>query len=307
MTYPTAAASHAMRNTRPRTPWAELPATVRRAIESSTGAIRAVEPISAGLNCGIAALLHTPTGRVFIKGLPSDHPRIATQRQEAEINSHVAPIAPCLLWQVDLDGWNILAFEYLDGRHANLAPGSPDLAKLADTLNQLGQIQVPELPLRHMQDRWADLADGSELELLAGEQLLHTDLNPHNILIGEHAHIVDWAWPTLGAAWIDTACAALWLIAEGHTPTAAENWAQQIPFFAAATRPAIDAFTTTSRRLWEQIAHDDPQPWKLRLHTAAQTWAEHRMITTENITWDGHHDRLAGPLQRPAPRGPQRP
>ncbi|MFC3456314.1 hypothetical protein [Amycolatopsis speibonae] len=26
-----------------------------------------------------------------------------------------------------------------------------------------------------------------------------------------------WAWPTLGAGFIDPACAALWLIAEGHT------------------------------------------------------------------------------------------
>jgi len=167
MTGPTAPASQAMRSTRPRTPWNELPNTVRRAIESAAGTVHAAEPISAGLNCGIAALLHTPTGRVFIKGLPSNHPRITTQQREAEINSHVAPIAPRLLWQVDLDGWNILAFEHLDGRHANLAPGSPDLPKIADTLTRLGQIPAPELPLRRLQDRWADLADDSTLTLLA--------------------------------------------------------------------------------------------------------------------------------------------
>jgi hypothetical protein len=125
-------------------------------------------------------------------------------------------------------------------------------------------------------DRWADLADDAALALLAGDQVLHTDLNPHNILIGEHARIVDWAWPTLGAAWIDPACAVLWLIAEGHTPATAEHWAQQIPSFADATSPGIDAFTTINHRLWEQIAHDDPQPWKLRLHTAARAWAHHR-------------------------------
>ncbi len=131
------AASLVMAHTRPRTPWDQLPDTVRRAIESTAGTIRAVEPISAGLNCGIAALLHTPTGRVFIKGLPRDHPRVATQRRETEINSHVAPIAPRLLRQLDLDGWNILAFEHLQGRHANLAPDSPDLPKIADTLTRL--------------------------------------------------------------------------------------------------------------------------------------------------------------------------
>jgi hypothetical protein len=277
MTCPTAPASQALPNTRPRTPWNELPNTVRRAIESATGTVHAVGPIPAGLNSGIAALLHTPTGRVFIKGLPSDHPRVATQRREAEINPHVTPIAPRLLWQVDLGGWNILAFEHLNGRHANLAPHSPDLPKIADTLTRLGQIPAPELPLRRLQDRWADLADNSTLTLLAGDQLLHTDLNPHNILIGEHAHIVDWAWPTLGAAWIDAACAVLWLIAEGHSPAVAETWAASIPAWATASRPGIDAFTTINRRLWRQIAHDDPQPWKLRLHAATQAWAEHRM------------------------------
>ena len=278
MTSTTAPASWAVRNTRPRTPWGELPDTVRRAVESAAGGVSEVEPISAGLNCGIAALLHTPTARVFIKGLRNDHPRVATQRREAEINPHVASIAPPLLWQVDLDGWNILAFEHLDGRHANLAPGSTDLPKVADTLTRLGQIQAPDLPLRRLEDRWAGLADDSALALLAGEHLLHTDLNPHNIVIGDTAHLVDWAWPTLGAAWIDPACAILWLIAEGHTPAAAETWAQQIPSFAAASRPSIDAFTTASRRLWEQIAYDDPQPWKLRLHAAAQVWAGHRGI-----------------------------
>ncbi|MGH7746290.1 MAG: aminoglycoside phosphotransferase, partial [Candidatus Dormibacteria bacterium] len=128
-----------------------------------------------------------------------------------------------------------------------------------------------------LDDRWAGLIDDATLHLLAGKHLLHTDLNPHNILIAEHAHIVDWAWPTLGAAWIDPACAALWLIAEGHTPPTAEAWAAQIPSWTAASRHGINAFTTASCRLWEQIAHDDPQPWKLRLHAAAQAWDEHRM------------------------------
>lgn len=94
-------ASQAMRTTRPRTGWDELPYIVCAAVESVTGAVRAVEPISAGLNCGIAALLHTPTGSVFIKGLPSDHPRVAAQRREAEINPHVVPIAPRLLGHIE--------------------------------------------------------------------------------------------------------------------------------------------------------------------------------------------------------------
>lgn len=277
MTAHPASAGWVMSNTRPRTQWGELPDTVRSALEAATGPVCDVKPISAGFNCGIAALLRTPTQTVFIKGLPSDHPRIATQRREAEINRDVTPIAPRLLWQVDTAGWTVLGFEHLSGRHANLSPGSADLPKLADTLTRLSQIRCPDVPLKRLEDRWAGLATHSELKLLAGDSLLHTDLNPHNILIDDTARIVDWAWPTAGTAWIDPACAALWLIAEGHAPAAAETWAAQIPSWATASRHGIDAFTTASCRLWEQIAHDDPQPWKQRLHTAAQAWAEHRM------------------------------
>lgn len=66
---------HGQRPTRARTGWNELPAIVRAAVESATGEVRGVEPISAGLNRGIAALLRTPTGRVFLKASPATTPR----------------------------------------------------------------------------------------------------------------------------------------------------------------------------------------------------------------------------------------
>jgi RIO-like serine/threonine protein kinase len=37
--------------------------------------------------------------------------------------------------------------------------------------------------------------------------LLHTDFNPLNILLGpDRVWIIDWAWPTRGASFIDAAC-----------------------------------------------------------------------------------------------------
>jgi hypothetical protein len=275
----TSAARVMLQSTRERTPWLELPDAVRAAVEAETGPVRAVDTISAGLNSGIAAVLHTNRASVFIKGLPSDHRRIATQHREAALAAHVTGIGPALRWQIDAGGWNILGFEHLTGHPADLSPGSPDLAALAAALTQLGQIRAPELPLVRIEQRWAGHADGEDLALLTGDRVLHTDLNPHNILITEAgARIVDWAWPTLGAAFIDPACAVLWLIAEGHTPAAAETWATTIPAWRDAPNAGLDTFTAVNARLWEQIAHDDPQPWKHRLHQAALIWHRQRAL-----------------------------
>jgi hypothetical protein len=41
--------------------------------------------------------------------------------------------------------------------------------------------------------------------VLDGDALLHTDFNPLNILVGpDRVWMIDWAWPTRGAAFIDT-------------------------------------------------------------------------------------------------------
>jgi hypothetical protein len=64
------------------------------------------------------------------------------------------------------------------------------------------------MSLPWIEQPWTGLADDTDLALLAGDHLLHTDLNPDNILISDgRAWLVDWAWTTLGAAWIDPACA----------------------------------------------------------------------------------------------------
>jgi len=68
--------------------------------------------------------------------------------------------------------------------------------------------------------RWGGYVDTDhERALLRGEALLHTDYNPANVLItGSMAYLIDWAWPTRGAAWIDPACLVVRLIAAGNTP-----------------------------------------------------------------------------------------
>lgn len=260
-----------------RIDWSDLSEGARNAVQSQTGRVLKAHTASKGLNCEIAASLHTPTGKVFVKGLRSGHPRAWTQQMEAMINPWVLPVTPRLLWQVQADGWDILGFEHIEGRHADYASGSRDLPKVIQAMRQLGQIPAPDLPLKRAEQRWADYVDdNSALQLLRGDCLLHTDLNPHNILVNSTARIIDWAWPTRGAAWIDPACLALMLMAAGQTPREAEAWARQVPSWSLACERAIDTFAAVSSRLWEEIAQADPTPWKQRLAAAAADWLRHR-------------------------------
>ncbi|MGW3993239.1 hypothetical protein ACWEF6_07095 [Amycolatopsis sp. NPDC004772] len=254
-----------------------LPPAVRAAVEAEVGEIRRVEPVTSGLNSTFAAVLHTAHTAVFVKGTHSDHPRARGQHREATIAPHLTGVAPHLHWHLDVAGWDLLAFDYVPGRAADLSPRSRDLAAVADTLARLGELETPDLPLPRIEQRWSGLADAADLALLAGEHLLHTDPNPNNILVdGDRAWLVDWAWPTLGASWIDPACAALWLIAEGHTPTEAEAWARTLAAWDDVPPDGLAAFVNINARLWAQIADEDPQPWKLALRDAASRWQSHR-------------------------------
>jgi hypothetical protein len=195
--------------------------------------------------------------------------------QEQAINPYVAGIAPRLCWQVETGGWNLLGFEVIDGRPVDYSPGSTDLPKLRDTLGLLGQIPCPDLPLKHAEQRWSAFSDSPGL--FAGAALLHTELSPGNVLITEtSAHLVDWAWPTRGASWIDPACAVVWLIAFGHTPADAEQWAEQLPAWHTATPTHLAAFAQAQHTMWAAIAKDHPDAWLLRVTQGAHRWAEHR-------------------------------
>jgi hypothetical protein len=264
-----------------RTDWADLPEHVRNAIEQYTGTVHKADTISSGLNASFTARLRTDNGFLFAKGVCGS--RAAAQRREAQINGNVRPIAPRLLWQIDSQDWHILGFEHLDGRAADLSPDSADLADVAAALGHLAELQAPRHACRRIEDRWAEAAQhaGVRVELMAGNHLLHTDLNPHNILVTDTGtRIVDWSWPSLGAAWIDTACAALWLIAEGHSPVQAESWASEVAVWASTTSEKIDAFVAINSVLWGQIAAAEPRSWKRELHRAASAWTAHRRVGT---------------------------
>jgi RIO1 family len=262
-----------------RTDWEDLGQPVRDLILAHTGPVHGAQTVTAGLNSQLAVVLDTADGPVFVKGLRTDHPGVVRQRREAMINAYVLPVAPRLRWQTEGAGWNLLAFDYIPGtRHADYAPGSADLPAVALVLNRLQQIPCPDLPVKRAERRWAAyLDDDAAQDLLVGDTLLHTDFNPLNVLMDAGtAWIIDWAWPTRGAAFIDPACILLRLMLGGHTAAQAEALAAQCDSWSAASDKAIDAFALASARLYAEIAHEEFQPWKQRYAAAARDWAQHR-------------------------------
>lgn len=108
-----------------RTNWHDLSNTVRNAVEAHTGPVLKAETAAEGLNSAVAIVAHTASATVFIKGLRNDHPGVVTQQREAAINPYIHTVSPRMLWQAEADGWNLLGFEYLKGRHTDYSPRLP--------------------------------------------------------------------------------------------------------------------------------------------------------------------------------------
>ncbi len=264
-----------------RRDWHDLPERVRRAVEAHTGPVLKAESAEAGRNSELAATLWGADGAVFCKGVTADSSRAAMHRNELRIGPYLPPdLAPALLWHVEAEGWLVLGFEHVDGRHADLSPGSPDLPLVGDAVTRIGVTAAPptEIARRPMAAQWARAIESERAagppehaapwsaanaglitawavrapDLMGGSALVHSDLNPANLMISEHARVIDWAWWRTGASWIDSAFLVVRLIAEGHRPDQAEAWAAQIGGFAEAPNDAVTAFAASVLRLWER-------------------------------------------------------
>ncbi|WP_169515202.1 phosphotransferase [Amycolatopsis benzoatilytica] len=201
------------------------------------------------------------------------------QQVEARVNPALPhSVAPRLLWEAESSGWSVLGFEHVAGHHANLAPGSPDLALVADSAATMARtlgrctLDLPaaaeqwawNAPWRRLSkatDRDLDAWDHQHLEelvdwerkgidLLRGDSLVHGDLHPLNILVSDRAHVVDWAWSSIGAPWLDGVALTLRLVAGGHAPAEAEEWAQQIAPYREAPADGVTAFAVLIMGMW---------------------------------------------------------
>lgn len=288
--------------------WDALPGGVRNALEQHCGAqvIKAEMP-EMGSSSEFSATLHLADGSVFCKGIRDSAPGAWMHRNEAAVNHQLPPgLAPRLLWQAEADGWLMLGFEHAPGRHPDLSPGSADLAPVADTVAALRAPAPSAVQDRGIAARWArrpvwqqyaqDPPDGldswerenlprlTKLEaatpgLLDGDALLHTDLQPGNFLINDgKVMVIDWAWASRGAPWIDPAFMVIRLIAAGHSADDAEAWASRIPAWQAAPAGAVTAFAATVLGLWGRKTRSaSARPHSARLTAVARSWVRHRL------------------------------
>lgn len=238
-----------------RVPWEKLPTALRDAIEARTGPIAAAEEVPEGLNCSLALALF-PQGRapVFLKGVrTTDTAALAGLRCEERINATVNGVSPAIRHRFAVGEWRCLAFVYVDGRHADLSPGSGDLPAVALTLRRMHDLPAPTCPLPQLADRFTAYLLPGEAEALKGSNLLHTDTNPHNIMIDDHsgnAYIVDWAMPAIGPAWIDAAYTAVRLMECGQSPAAALAWLHGFTPWRYADPRAVEIFVNATCRHW---------------------------------------------------------
>lgn len=238
-----------------RVSWEALPAGLRGAVEERAGQVIASEIVAEGLNCAAALVLTTRRGeRLFFKGVRETHvAAVAALDHEARINGVVQGVSPTVLHRFRVSGWSCLAFAFVDGRHADLGPGTSDLAAVASALRHMQAFSGSAFPAPPFVDRFTPYLLPGEAASLSGTALLHTDTNPHNILIDKrngNACIVDWAMPATGPAWADPAYTAVRLMECGQAPADALAWLGGFTSWRQAEPRSVEAFVNVTCRRW---------------------------------------------------------
>lgn len=292
----------------PRSTWDDLPAAVRAAIERETGPVLGAEIPDAGRNSDFSATLRLHDDVLFCKGIGNaEGKRGRMHRHERDVNPYLpSAVAPRLRWSTEAAGWLLLGFDRVPGRHADLAPGSPDLPLVADMLGTLArELAHCAANAPRLAEQWArlaawcrlahdipadmdDLARGRldvlqewerrAIELVEGDSLVHTDLHSLNIMIGHgRARVVDWAWSRLGEPAVDVAFLINRLIAAGHTPVAAERWAETVPVWCVTPENTRTALAVAILGIWEHVQRRNGLPHGSNLTAAARRWAQQRL------------------------------
>ncbi|MGZ4590927.1 MAG: phosphotransferase family protein [Actinomycetes bacterium] len=225
----------------PRIEWCSVPEHVRTGVEDALGsAIVTTVTQVGGFSPGAAVRVVCADGRrAFVKAAGSALNPDTPELNRAEIVAlRLLPDqtpAPRLLSSYDDGDWVALVLEDVDGRRPDLPWGDAHVAAMARTLRTVAETRAhDELPAfgdRALSlDAWDDIAaqpDGIDARLTerlpemreaqelarrvtAGDWLVHWDARADNVLIREGtAVLLDWAWASRGAPWLDTLLLAM--------------------------------------------------------------------------------------------------
>ncbi|HTJ68601.1 MAG TPA: hypothetical protein VL551_13785 [Actinospica sp.] len=259
---------------------------VLKLIAPYTGAVRSVVPIQAGYRADVTLSVRAAEGRFFVKSFEETNPDAADPREVA-ISGYLRGVSPALVGYVRTDSLMVLVYEHVEGRHANLSPGSADIAHTATLVDEVGRIELPSSDQwRHRS--WKGIATADEVALLDGTCLLHSDINPTNVLVKDgRAWLVDWSSPTVGAAVINLGELVTQLIAAGNDPEQAERVVEGCEAWRRADRETVDTLATVLLRMHRKWERDRPGwrerfpvgSWLWCISPAVEDWAEYRGVT----------------------------
>lgn len=285
--------------------WDDLPSSVTTAVRHHVGAATVVREVEQGQNCNVALVLRCDDNDLFLKGVKGKSPKMRWLRNEAEAGTLAPGLAPATRFSENVEAddlWFLVGFEYVNGRPADFKPGSDDLAIVAATAARISEL--PGGSAKPLSERWAsadwwtklaaetddkqfdwDLDELTERcrrvpELVKGDALIHTDLHEHQFMIddgSDSVRVIDWGRPASGAAWVDTAFLVIRLVAAGHAPRDAEEWAATVPSWASRSEEAVTAFASYVAGLWGYRAATSPFPGATRLRLAAEGYLKHRL------------------------------
>jgi hypothetical protein len=287
-----------------RVGWDDLPPSVRGAIARREGGeVLSATVAPSGFSPGFAGVLSLAGGgRVFVKAGDG-----ATNAETARLHAREAEIAgalprglaPAPRWRLTVEGWVVLAFDAVDGRH----PGSPwsdaDLNRVLRAHAEMAARPAPAVlrpiapRMREMFVGWTHLRGGERRDVpawagarlaefadweggqtevdTAGDAIVHLDLRSDNLLLeGDVVHVLDWPHAGVGAAWVDVVLFAPTVELEGGPP-AAEVFARS----AVADSAPLDAVRRVvsgwaGRLLWSSDLPDPPGIPHLRPFQRAQ-------------------------------------
>jgi thiamine kinase-like enzyme len=110
-----------------------------------------------------------------------------------------------------------------------------------------------------------------------GDTLIHTDLNAANLIVTPSGlRIVDWAFTTKAAAWVELAMLVQWLIGSGHSPEQAEEWLARFPAWHQINAKVLDEFASRNAAKWSTKADHTTVRWMHDLAVWTGRWSTYR-------------------------------